>query len=92
MILPDFFAVEEAIQRMMQAAPELGNASIDIETELSFQEGDIIKIYLDRWDAPEQLQAISAGQSTRMLVSFVIWGFHGGLDLLGTMKRRNELV
>ena len=88
----DYFDIMKGIQRVLQQTPELGNASVLIEEELTFQSGSVVIIYLDSWSAPGNIQAINAGLRMKMEVRFEVWCFHLGIQRIDAMRNRNLLL
>lgn len=68
----DYFAIEQEIATILEADTELAGVRIDIETEVSTYEGPTVIIFLDDRVAPDDLQSLSAGQKTRMYVTFTL--------------------
>ncbi|HEV8639643.1 MAG TPA: hypothetical protein VGV13_00915 [Methylomirabilota bacterium] len=91
----DYFAIEQAIQTVLKAAPDLSGTQVVIEEELQFgsEATPRVGIYLMRRDAPSGLQALAAGQQTRFLVRFEIRCAAYSLDAVATaISLRDDLV
>ena len=90
----DYFTIEEAIKSILDADAIVSAKAILIEEELVFERGNIIGIYLDDRQAPDELQSISAGTRTRFLVSFSLWCWHFGVgrDRRVPMEQRDDLL
>jgi len=71
----DYYAIEKALQTLLQADATLTGTTVTVEAELMFgaEAAPWVGIYLDRRDAPADMQGIGAGISTRMLCRFSIW-------------------
>ena len=87
----DYNAILDAIERIISEDPELGDVSVLVEEELTFQSGSVVIIYLDRDDNPEGIQSLSAGMHTRKWIYFSIWCCHQGLDRREAIRKRNWL-
>jgi len=90
----DYFAIETQIKTILDAEASLSGTSVLIEEELTFERGNIVGIFLDDREAPEELQSLSAGTRTRFLVTFSIWCWHFGVgrDRRVPMEQRDDLV
>jgi len=88
----NYFDIETTLEDILKDDPTLAGTTILVEEELTFQQDDIVIIYLDRRVAPANEQSLSAGKRTRMDLSFSIWCFHYGLELRDVMKARDDLL
>ena len=90
----DYFAIEEAIRTQLKADTDTVKSHILIEPDAAQLPagGDAIAIYLDRRDAPQELQNLAAGLRTRFLVTFSIWCFHFALMQKAEFEKRDDLV
>ena len=87
----DYNAIEESMQAIIQDDPQLGDVSVLIEEELTFQEGSVVIIYLDRELSPAEMQSLSYGQRNRVLLSFDVWCCHYGMERQAAIRERNKL-
>lgn len=89
----DYYDIEEKIKLLLQENDEINTeAHILIEKELTFEQGKIIAIYLDRRDAPANIQSLSAGTRTRFNLQFTIWVFAFSLELQKAIELRDDLL
>ena len=90
----DYFNIEEQIKTILDDDADLSDVDILIEEEISVQRGNVIGIYLDERDAPDDEQSLSAGTRTRFNVRFSIWCWHFGIgrDRRVPMQQRDDLV
>ena len=90
----DYFNIEEAIKSILDADADLADVEVLIEEELTIQRGNVVGIYLDDRDAPDEEQSLSAGTRTRFNVRFSIWCWHFGVgrDRRVPMQQRDDLV
>ena len=90
----NYFEIENQIRAVLAAATDLAGVTILVEEEIAVQRGNVVGIYLDDRSAPSELQSISAGTRTRLLVQFSIWCWHFGIgrDRRPTMQARDDLV
>lgn len=87
----DYNAILDAIEQIISEDPELGDVSVLVEEELTFQSGSIVIIYLDRDDNVEGEQALTAGTRDRKQIFFSIWCCHQGLNRRDAIRQRNWL-
>src|SRR5437870_418093 len=93
----DYFAIEQGIQTILQADAALAalGARVVIEEELPFlaETGPWVGIYLERREAPRDLQALAGGQQTRFLVRLTIWCSQFSLKSIAeAIHLRDDLV
>ena len=90
----DYFGIEEAIKSILDADADLAGVEVLIEEELTIQRGNVVGIYLDDRDAPNEDQSLSAGTRTRFNVRFSIWCWHFGVgrDRRVPMEQRDDLI
>ena len=88
----DYFQIEKEIQTVLMADTDLAGVKVLIEEELTFAESNIILIELDRRDAPEEMQSISAGQRTRYLLALSLWCWGFGYEREKAMENRDDLL
>lgn len=88
----DYFQIEKEIQTVLKDDADLAGVAVLIEEELTFAEGNIILIELDRRDAPDDLQSISAGQRTRFLLQISLWCWGFGYERERAMEQRDDLL
>lgn len=88
----DYWGIEQAIATIIKAA--VPRASVIVEEELDFAEGDVVGIYLDQRSAPAELQSLSAGTRLREQLAFKIWCWHFGFgkDRSMAMQSRDALI
>lgn len=87
----DYYGVETELRELLQAAiPEV---VVAVEEEMVFSEGQpFIGIYLDRREAPDGLQTLSAGQRVRYRLTFSIWVWAIAIEKDVAIKTRNDLI
>lgn len=91
----DYYAIELAIQTILQSAPSLSGVVVTVEEELLFgaEITPWVGIYLDRRDAPANLQSLSAGQRTRFLLRFSVWCWEFSLESVAkAIQLRDDLL
>ena len=91
----DYYAIELAIQTLLQGATSLSGVMVTVEEELLFgaETTPWVGIYLDRRDAPADLQGLSAGQRTRFLLRFSIWAWEYSLESVAkAIQLRDDLL
>ena len=90
----NYFNIETQIKAVLDADANLTGTTILVEEEIAVQRGNVVGIYLDDRSAPADLQSISAGTRTRLLVQFSIWCWHFGIgrDRRPAMQARDDLV
>lgn len=91
----DYYAIETQIQTILQADADLTGVMVTVEEELIFgaESTPWIGIYLDRRDAPSDLQRLSAGQQTTFILAISIWCWEYSLDSLKkAIQLRDDLL
>jgi hypothetical protein len=90
----DYYSLEEAIKRALEADEDLRDqAVIEIEaTVVAERDRPVVIIHLDRRDAPSDLQTLSAGQRTRFRCRFVLACYAYALELAQLLRLRDDLV
>lgn len=88
----DYFAIEEAMAKQLRDDDTLFGVTILVEEELKMGKEDSVIIYLDRREAPADLQTISAGQRTRFNLNFTVNCFTFHLDKQVAMENRDDLI
>lgn len=86
----DYHAILEGIRDQIEADEDAPSVTIHIEEELSTVEGPTVMLYLDRRDAPDDLQTLSAGQRTRYEVTISIWCFGVAMDSMREACRNRD--
>lgn len=88
----DYWNVGQQIASILKAA--IPRAVVIVEEEITFNEGDVIGIYLDAAQAPEDLQTLSAGSRLRQYITFKIWCWHFGFgkDRAVAHQNRDNLI
>lgn len=71
----DYYAIETAVQAILQADATLAGTTVVVEGELVFgsEQTPWVGIYLDRRDAPADRQRIAAGTRTVFLIRLALW-------------------
>ena len=90
----DYYALEQEIQAILQADAALAGVRIVVEDEILFgaETTPWVGIYLDRRDAPADIQRIG-GTRTDYRLRFSIWCWEYSLDSVSTAARlRDDLV
>ena len=91
----DYFAIEQQIQTVLQAAADLAGVMVTVEEELLFgaETTPWVGIYLDRRDALAASQSLSGGQQTRYRLRFSIWCWEYHLESLAkALELRDDLI
>lgn len=88
----DYYGIEEAIKAQIVDNIGRQNVAVLVEEALTFQDGDVVVIYLERRDAPASLQTMSAGTRQRYEVTFSIWSWVFGIEVGPIMERRDDLI
>jgi hypothetical protein len=80
----DYYALEEEIKVILDADPTVGVAGVPVRVEESVmfaaESTPAVYIYLDRRDAPAELQTLRAGSSTDFALRFSLWVWAYSLD------------
>ncbi len=88
----DYYGIAKAIQSQLQADSNLADVTVLVEEELTMSRGNVVIIYLDRREAPDDLQTLSAGTRTRFNLFFSIWCFHFGFEKALAIEARDDLL
>lgn len=91
----DYYAIEQAIQTLLQGAASLSGVVVTVEEELLFgaEATPWVGIYLERRDAPSDQQSLSAGQRTRFRLRFSIWCWEYSLESVAkAIQLRDDLL
>lgn len=91
----DYYAVESAIKTLLDADSTLTGVQVGIEEELAFGASTAgqVEIYLERRDAPADLQALRAGQTTRFLVRLSLWCYGFSIESVAkACQLRDDLM
>ena len=88
----NYWNIEQQIASIIKTA--VARATVLVDEEIDFAEGDVVGIYLDDRSAPADLQSLSAGTRLRQMVSFKIWCWHFGFgkDRSVAMQARDTLI
>jgi hypothetical protein len=70
----DYFAIESEIAAILRADPLLSGVNVVVEDQVLFaaEQTPYVGIYLDRRDAPADMQTLTAGRRTTMLLRFLL--------------------
>jgi hypothetical protein len=97
----NYYAIEEAIKAILDADVDVQThwdkreTRIIIEREIIFgmDECPCVLIYLDRREAPANMQGLSGGQRTRMSLHFSLWVAEFHLDSVAeASQNRDDLM
>lgn len=88
----DYYAIESKVRDVLAADPTLSGAVIQVESELSAVECPTVVIYLDRRDAPADMQSVSSGTRTRYLITLSIWCLDVNLEGLAEASRARDAL
>lgn len=88
----DYFQIEKEIQKVLQADADLEGVAVLVEEELTFAQDNTVLIELNRRDAPDDKQSLSAGQRTRYDLALSIWCWGFGFERETAMENRDDLL
>ena len=88
----NYWNIEQQIGSIIKT--QVARATVLIEEEINWAEGDVVAIYLEEAQAPAEQQGLSAGTRLRQLITFKIWCWHFGFgkDKTLAMQARDNLV
>lgn len=93
--LINYYAIEQGIQAVLEADSALSGTSYFIEEETLFDNDKCpaIFIYLERRDAPIDMQRIAAGTTTDMQMRFSLWCLEFHMEGIGkACQLRDDLM
>lgn len=90
---PDYYGIEEEMQAILQASPDLQDGSVVIEEEIIFsiENTPNIGIYLESRD-PDPDTPLAAGTVQRYHLNMSVWVFVFGMEIAPIMKQRDEFI
>ncbi len=92
MAVIDYYGIEEAIKSVIDAELS-GNFICLVEQEIMLDpDRSFIGIYLNRRDAPADIQTMSAGQRTRYDLTVSIWVYTMALEVALAAEIRDDLI
>jgi hypothetical protein len=86
----DYYAIEEEIAEILRA--NIPDITVSVESELLFspEQTPWVGVYLDRRDAPRELQKIAAGTKTTFRLTLTIWVWCYHMEKAQAIRLRDE--